>query len=140
MDLKDLLRDLAGLDEMLWVIGGAEAVSENSSRGMEEPTFSGGYANLEADNWHVHLKLDDVAGVQFVEAEDHVAPYLYYVRFSNKAEETLFRVYFPNPYLDDNFNPVEFQPEKLKLFEDYRDKYVGKDGIVFAKRPRQVSR
>ena len=137
MDLQELFRDLVSLDAMLWVIGGGEAVSENSSSGMSEPTFTGGYANIEADNWHLHVKLDAIEGVQFVEAEDHIAPYLYYVRFSNAAQETLFRVYFPNPYLDEEGNPTEFQPERLELFKRYRDKYVGREGIIFVSRPRQ---
>ena len=50
-------------------------MSENSSKGLEAPSFTGGYANIEAENWHVHVKLDAIAGVQFVVAEDHVAPY-----------------------------------------------------------------
>ena len=122
---------------MLWVIGGGDVVSENSSKGLEAPSFTGGYANIEAENWHVHVKLDAIAGVQFVVAEDHVAPYLYYVRFSSAAEETMFRVYFPNPYLDDDGNRTEFQSERLALFERYRDMYVGSEGIIFVERARQ---
>ena len=132
-----MLKDLARLEGMLWVIGGGDVVSENSSKGLEEPSFTSGYANIEAENWHVHLKLDAVAGVQFVEAENHVAPYLYYVRFSSAVKETIFRVYFPNPYLNDDGNRIDFQPERLELFEHYRDKYVGSGGITFVERPRQ---
>ena len=137
MDLTGLLRDLAGLDRMLWVIGGGDVVSENTAVGMNEPEFSNGYVNIEAEQWHIHLSADSVKGVQFVEAEDHGIPYLYYVRFSDAAEGTLFRVYFPNPYLDDQDQPTEFQPEKLKVFEDFLDRYVGRDGIIFTRRPRQ---
>ena len=139
MELEELVRDLASIDQMLWVIGGGEVVSENTAKGMAEPTFGDGYALVEADSWHFHLKMDSVAGVQFVEAEDHGIPFLYYVRFSNAKEETLFRIYFPNPYLDEDEKPTEFQPEKLKLFEDYRDRYVGREGIIFVRRPRQPS-
>ena len=139
MELEELVRDLASIDQMLWVIGGGEVVSENTPKGMAEPTFGDGYALVEADSWHFHLKMDSVAGVQFVEAEDHGIPFLYYVRFSNAKEETLFRIYFPNPYLDEDEKPTEFQPEKLKLFEDYRDRYVGREGIIFVRRPRQPS-
>ena len=139
MEFEHLVRDLVGLDRMLWVIGGGEAVSENTGTGMKEPTFNGGFTNVESDSWHVHLKTDSVAGIQFVEAEDHGIPYLYYVRFSDDKEETLLRVYFPNPYLDENDKTTEFQPEKLKLFETFRDNYVGQEGIVFVRRPRQPS-
>ena len=139
MELEQILKDLVHLDRMLWVIGGGEVVSENTGTGMSEPTFSDGYATVEADSWHFHMKVRSVKGVQFVEAEDHGVPYLYYLRFSGAEEETLLRVYFPNPYLDDDDNPTDFQPEKLKLFEEFRDRYVGQDGISFVKRPKQPS-
>ena len=139
MEFEQLLRDMVGFDRMLWVIGGGEVVSENTGIGMKEPTFDTDYATVESDSWHIHLKKSSVSGVQFVEAEDHGIPYLYYVRFSDDKEETLLRVYFPNPYLDENDGPTEFQPEKLKLFETFRDKYVGRDGVIFVRRPRQPS-
>ena len=139
MDLEKLIRDLAHLDNMLWVIGSGAAVVENTGKGMEEPSFGNGYAMVEADSWHLHLKTGSVDGVQFVEAEDHGVPFLYYVRFSDADEETVLRCYFPNPYLDGNEKPTEFQPEKLKLFEEFRDRYVGQEGIIFVKRPRQTS-
>ena len=136
--LEPLIRELSGLPKMLWVVGGGEVVSENASMGMKEPDFTEGYATVRAEAWHFHIRMDSVTGIQFVEAEDHGIPFLYYVRFSNDQEETLIRCYFPNPYLDDDDNSAEFQPEKLKLFEEVRDKYVGQDGIIFAKRPRQM--
>ena len=78
-------------------------------------------------------------GVQFVEAEDHIAPFLYYVRFSNMAGDTLLRFYFPNPYLDDSSKLTDFQPQRLIVFDKYKDEYVGRDGIVYVKRKRSSS-
>ena len=127
--VEELLRELSGIPRMLFVVGGDGAVAEmyGDGRGV---TVSGAYANIEAESWHVHVKLADIAGTQFVEAEDHGTPKLYYVRFSDVAEETLFRIYFPNPYMDDKGNLVSFQPERLAAFEEMRDKYVGRGGIV----------
>ena len=139
MELEKLIKDLASHPGMLWVVGGGVVVSENSAEGMKEPTFDGAYGTVEADNWHFHLKMDSVAGVQFVEAEDHGTPYLYYVRFSDPQEDTLMRVYFPNPYLDENDKLADFQPEKLKAFEEYRDRYVDGGAVIFVRRPRQPS-
>ena len=139
MELETLIRDVAGSEQMLWVVGGGGVVSENTAMGMKEPGFSNGYAMVEADSWHLHLKMDSVAGVQFVEAEDHGIPFLYYIRFSDVNDETVLRCYFPNPYLDDDEKPAEFQPEKLKAFEEFRDRYVGQEGITFVRRPRQTS-
>ena len=138
MDLQKILKELSTHPGMLWVIGGGAVVSENGSEGMKEPAFDGGYATIEGHNWHFHLKTDSVTGVQFVEAEDHGIPFLYYVRFSDQ-EETMLRVYFPNPYLDENEKPAEFQPDRLKAFEEVRDKYVNHEDVVFVKRTRQTS-
>ena len=135
----ELLQELAKDDRMMWVVGGGEVVSENDSKGIKEPEVSGNYLTMEADNWHFHVGLDNISGIQFVEAESHGDLPSYYVRFSNTKEETLLRSYFPNPYLDAEFNRTELQPEKLKAFEDFRHRYVDRDGIVFVRRPRQSS-
>ena len=133
----ELIRELAGNEKVMWVVGSGEVVSENNSKGIKEPKFSDGYVTVEADNWHFHLGIDNVAGIQFVEAESHGDLLSYYARFSNAQGETLLRGYFPNPYLDDSDARTDFQPEKLKHFEEIRDRYVGREGIVFVQRPRQ---
>ena len=134
----DLLRVLAKNDKMMWVIGGGDVVSENDSKGIKEPEVSGHNITIEADNWHFHLGLDRITGIQFVEAASHGDLLSYYVRFSHDTtdnEETLVRSYFPNPYLDADFKRTELQPEKLRAFEDMRDQWVGREeAIVFARR------
>ena len=138
----ELLRRLAQNDKMMWVVGGVGVVSENNSKGIKEPEVSGGYVTMEADNWHFHLGLDSITAIQFVEAESHGDLMSYYVRFSNDGdgkEETLVRSYFPNPYLGENFERTELQPEKLEAFEKMRDEYVGRKGIVYVKRPKQTT-
>ena len=130
----DLLRELTQYEAMMWVIGGGQAVSENHARGIKEPEVSKGWATIEADNWHFHLSLELVDGIQFVEAKSHGNMKSYYVRFSRGWDDTLVRCYFPNPYLDEQEKRIEFQPEKLKTFEEMRDRYVGREGIVFVER------
>jgi putative heme iron utilization protein len=137
LELERLIRELASVEGMLWVIGGGEVVSENVARGMKEPSFSEGYVTVQGDSWHFHLKTEAATGVQFVEAEDHGIHFLYYVRFASSKDETLLRCYFPNPYLDENDKPTEFQPDKLKLFQEFQDRHVGQQGIIFVRRPRQ---
>ena len=68
------------------------------------------------------MALDVVTGIQFVEAESHGDMLSYYVRFSGDGEETLVRSYFPNPSLTEGHERTEFQPEKLKAFEEFRDR------------------
>jgi len=136
----ELLRELTQDDKKMWVIGGSKVSSENSSKGIKEPEVSGKYVTIEADNWHCHLDLDLVTGIQFVVAESHGDMHSYYVRFSGpEFEDTLVRTYFPNPNLDNNEKRVDFQPEKVTAFEEFRDRYVGREGIVFVERPRQTS-
>jgi putative heme iron utilization protein len=140
MDITmELIRELTKDDRLMWVVGGGDVVSENSSRGIKEPEVSGKYVTIEADNWHFHLGLDVVDGIQFVEADSHGSMKSYYVRFSRNWEDTLARCYFPNPYLDDDHQRTEFQPERFKVFEAMRDRYVGREGIVFVQRPAQPS-
>ncbi|MCH8799751.1 MAG: hypothetical protein IH963_02460 [Chloroflexi bacterium] len=140
MDITmELLRELTKDDKKMWVIGGSKVSSENSSKGIKQPEVSGKYVTIEADNWHFHLALDNVTGIQFVEAESHGDMHSYYVRFSGPDyDDTLVRTYFPNPNLDDNEDRTEFQPEKLKAFEEFRDRYVGREGIVFVNRAKQT--
>ena len=141
MDITmELLRELTKDDKKMWVIGGSKVSSENSSKGIKQPEVSGKYVTIKADNWHFHLDLELVTGIQFVEAESHGDMHSYYVRFSGpEYEDTLVRNYFPNPNLTDDEKRTDFQPEKLKAFEEFRDRYVGREGIVFVKRPRQSS-
>jgi hypothetical protein len=130
----DLIKELATDDTMMWVVGGGPVVSENDSKGIKEPEYHNGSLTVEADNWHFHVMIDDVTGIQFVESESHGDLLTYYVRFSGDNEATLLRGYFPNPYLDDEFNKTELQPERLKAFTVMREKYVGRDGVIFVRR------
>ena len=134
----ELIQELVKNGQMMWVIGGGNVVSENDSKGIKEPEVSGQNITIEADNWHFHLGLDHVTGIQFVVAESHGDLLSYYVRFSNDTpdkEETLVRSYFPNPHLDADFKRTELQADRLKAFEEMRDRYVGReDGLVFVRR------
>ena len=70
-----------------------------------------------------------------MEADSHGGLKSFYVRFSRDWEETLVRCYFPNPYLDDNLNRVEYQEEKYGAFVEMRDRYVGREeGVVYVQR------
>ncbi len=134
----ELIKELTKDDRVMWVVGGGPVVSENTSQGIKEPELSDGYLTVEADNWHFHVPVDRVTGIQFVEAESHGDLLSYYVRFSGDEEATLLRGYFPNPYLDENYKRTELQPEKLQAFNDMRARYEGREGIVFVKhRPQQ---
>ena len=135
---KELIEELLGCEGMLLVIDSGGAVSEMHAPPAIETEFDGRWATIEAGEWHVHLDLDAVQGAQFVENSNHghesMIPKLYYVRLSGTEQATLLRFYFPNPWLDDDERPTEFQPERLRLFEDFCDRFVGRDGVVFVER------
>lgn len=133
--LAEIIRELTANDRMMWVVGGGEVASENTSNGIKEPDFSNGWITIEADNWHFHLAEASVNGIQFVEAESHGGLKSFYVRFSKDWEETLVRCYFPNPYLDAEHNRTEFQPERYQAFLEMRDRYVGRAAdVVYVQR------
>ena len=134
MAMEELIRDLAGVERMLFVVGGGGCVSEMYSDGRTAPEFHGRWGMIESGPWHLHLDVGRVKQAQFVEAENHGAPVLYYVRFSDEAGETLLRAYFPNPYLDESEELVEFQPSKLAAFEEVRDRHVNGEDVVFVRR------
>lgn len=133
-----LISELLGCEGMLLVIDSGGAVSEMHAPPEIAAEFDGRWATIEAGEWHVHLDLDAVEGVQFVENSNHghesMMEKLYYLRLSGADEATLLRFYFPNPWLDDDEKPTAFQPERLRLFEDFRDRYAGRDGVVFVER------
>ena len=129
----ELLGELTKYNDLRWVIGGGPIISENDCTGIMEPTVKGPSVTVTADNWHFHIRPERVAGIQFVEAEkSHGDLPFYYVRFSNDQEETMVRAFFPSPYMDDDNKVTELQPERLKVFEEMRDRFVGREGIVTA--------
>ena len=130
----ELIQELTQNERMMWVVGGGSVVSENNCQGIKPPERHNGFITIEADNWHFHLSESEVDGIQFVEADSHGGLKSYYVRFSKGWEETLARCYFPNPYLDDDEKRTDFQDDKHQLFVSMKDKFVGKDGIVFVER------
>ena len=127
----ELIRELTKDESMMWVVGGGPVVSENDSNGIQEPEVHNTSVTVEAENWHFHVNLNDVGGIQFVETKTHGERLSYYVRFSGHEEETLLRSYFPNSFLDESYRATPLQPDRLKAFTDMRDRYVGRDGIVF---------
>ena len=136
MTMQNLIKDLAAINRMLFVVGGGACVSEMYSDGSTEPEFHDSWGMIESGPWHLHMDMNSINQAQFVEAENHGAPMLYYVRFSDDSDETILRAYFPNPYLDENDNRTDFQPPKLAAFEQMRDAHVNGDDVVFVKRPR----
>ena len=136
--IKGLIEELLGCEEMLLVIDSGGAVSEMHAPPAIATEFDGRWATIEAGEWHVHLDLDRVQGAQFVENSNHghesMMPKLYYLRLSGVEEVTLLRFYFPNPWLDDDERPTEFQPERLREFEGFCERYVGRSGVVFVER------
>ncbi len=140
--LKKLISELLSVDDMLLVIDSGGAVAEMYARDLHTTDFAGQWSMIESTDWHMHLDLETVSAVQFVENADHghdMMPKVYYARLSAADGTTLVRFYFPNPWLDDNESPTEFQPERLRAFEEIRDRYASEDGITSVEIPEQVA-
>ena len=112
---------------MMWVIGGGEVASENTSKGIKEPDFSNGWYTIEADNWHFHLAEASVNGIQFVEAESHGGLKSFYVRFSKDWEETLVRCYFQIHICTATITAWITRPRSTMRSWEMRDRYVGRE-------------
>ena len=138
--MEQLLRDLTKVEGMTWVVGSGKLVSENASRGIKEPEFTDRWANVEAENWHFHLRLGTVSEVQIIEDEsDSGVPLSYYVRFVGPEDETLLRCYFPSPDRDGDGRLAESQTQGLKLFEEFRDRHAGRQRVTAVKRRRPAT-
>lgn len=133
--MERLISELLAVPGMMVVIDSHGAVSEMDARDLQRSEFHEGWATIEATDWHVHLNMGLIDEAQFVEAEDRFhqgIPKLYYLRLSDAEANTMLRFYFPNPWLNDQEEVTDFQPDRLRLFEEFRDRYIVEPGIVFA--------
>ncbi len=119
-----IIRELTTVGEsLMWIVGPGNMVSENTSRGIEEPDVSGGMITVRADNWHFHIDASEVGGIQFVETYGDLASC--YVRFSDWQGETLLRAYLPKPGGATADNP---------RFYEMQARYAGIDGVELVRR------
>ena len=130
--LKRLINDLLDLDDLLLGMDSGGAVCEMHLNHPPLVKYDKLWMYLESDDWHLHLPLENVSGVQIVESSDHGhenIPKVFYVRFGGASRETLMRFYFSNPWLNEKEEVTEFQKHKLTIFERFRDKYVACAGV-----------
>ena len=125
-----IIRELSALgDRLMWIVGPGDMVSENYSRGIQEPQVHGKYVTVRAHNWLFHLEPAMVAGIEFVETHGDLASY--YVRFADSEGETLLRAYLPRPLAgdgdstDSGGNPG---------FEELRTRYSKAKGVQMVRR------
>ena len=137
MDIAlELLTALTEQGNIKWVAGPGPIVNENESTGIHEPTMKGPSVTVTAANWHFHIRPERVAAIQFVVADAaHGELRMYYVKLVNDQSENMLRAFFPSPYMDEDDNAADFQPEKLNSYEEFRDRFVGRDGIDIASAP-----
>ena len=120
-----IIRELATIgDRLMWIVGPGDMVSENYSRGIQEPQVHGKYVTVRAHNWLFHLEPEMVESIEFVETHGDLASY--YVRFADRKGETLLRAYLPRTLsadgdgADSGGNPG---------FEELRSRFAGHDGV-----------
>jgi putative heme iron utilization protein len=125
-----IVRELTTVGEsLMWIVGPGEMVSENTSRGIQEPEVSGSSITIKADNWHFHLDQGKVGGIQFVETHGDLSSY--YVRFADHQGETLLRAYMPRPQ---SGNSEATLSKENPAFESMKERYQGVEGIEYVRR------
>ena len=93
----ELIEELTKDKSVMWVVGSGPVVSENNSKGIKRPERHNDSVTVEADNWHFHVSLSDVAGIQFVETKTHGERLSYYVRFSGPQRGNAAARLLPQP-------------------------------------------
>lgn len=120
--VEELLREILGCPDMIFVVGGEHAVSEGMlAAGQAKWSTGEGWANVEVPAWHIHLHLARVAEVRFVEEP---SPCLggrtsYSIRLADARGEALLRIYFNNLYDEAG----ALRPERRALFDDLQRRF-----------------
>ena len=125
-----IIRELTTLgDSLMWIVGPGDMVSENYSRGIQEPLVHGMYVTIRAHNWLFHLEPETVSGIQFVETYGDLRSY--YLCFLDHHGETLLRAYLPRPLpgAGDSATPAE-----NTRFEEMRARYANAEGVSSVRR------
>ena len=124
-----IIRDLTSIGEtMMWIVGPGDMVSENYSRGIQEPWVHDGYVTVRADNWLFHIQPELVGGIEFVETYGDLTSY--YVRFCDHEGETLLRAYVPRPRGDGAEGTQTGNP----AFDELRARYAAIEGVEEVRR------
>ena len=122
-----IIQELTSVGEsVMWIVGPGDMVSENYSRGIEEPWVHDRYITVRADNWLFHIEPELVGGIEFVETFGDLTSW--YVRFHDHEGETLLRAYVPRPRQADG--PAAGNP----VFEGMRERYTRMEGVESVRR------
>ena len=113
-------------DSLMWIVGPGYMVSENTSRGIRDPSVEGAQITVQADNWRFHLDTRLVTGIEFVETYGDLSSH--YVRFADSEGETLLRAYLPKT------KQGEERPKGNAKFEEMLARYEGIEGIEYLRR------
>lgn len=129
-----IIRELTATgDSMMWIVGPGDMVSENYSRGIEEPRVHGRYVTVRAHNWLFHLEPEIVARIEFVETFGDLVSF--YVRFADADGQTLLRAYLPRRH-----DGEDETTGGNNSFEDMKGRYAGADGVEYVRREVRSSR
>lgn len=130
-----IIRELTTFgDSLMWIVGPGEMVSENTSRGIQEPQVRGDEITIQANNWRFHLGAGLVGGIQFVETYGDLSSR--YVRFSDRQCETLLRAYLPKTVQDESGDGI---PAENSRFEEMQARYKGIEGVEAVRREVRMS-
>ncbi len=125
-----IIRELTNLgDSLMWIVGPGDMVSENYSRGIQEPQAHGKYITIRAHNWLFHLEPEMVGSIQLVETHGDLTSH--YVRLVDSDGETLLRAYLPRESAGNH------DPETAggnHAFDEMRARYADLKGVEMVRR------
>ena len=125
-----IIRELTRLgDSLMWIVGPGDMVSENYSRGIQEPQAHEKYITIRAHNWLFHLEPEMVGCIQFVETHGDLTSH--YVRFADEAGETLLRAYLPRESTGSRESETT---GGNPAFAEMRARYANLEGVEWVRR------
>ena len=124
-----VIRDLIAVgEEVMWIVGPGEMVSENTSRGIREPYVHEPYITVSAHNWRFHLEPELVSGIQFVETYGDLRRTMSASR-TGTAKRWYGRICQRRPTIRDGN-----QGREITAFDEMRARYEGSEGVEYVRR------
>lgn len=131
--VKELLSDICSINGINFVVGNEHTVAEMLVKGDIYPQFDETTLHLNSGLWTMHINIDSISKVEIIKDKElsGFIPNLFYISFKDQKNGTIFSVFLPNPYLDEHYNKIDLQEDKMQIIEDLIEKYAGKENIEF---------
>ena len=123
--IKQLFEEICRIKGGTFVISNAECACEMKLNQLPSTLFQGEILHISAPEWNFHINTAGIAEAHFVKQKEPsgTIPFLYFLSFKDKDQQTLLSFFFPNPYLNSNTEKSNYQKDREILFESIKNKY-----------------